>query len=870
MKRLCAAMFIILLSVVVASALFAFTACDFSAPENGSETGNYQNAPEFIGVSVAFAGGAAVAPLGVNPGAASAVAGSGRITFYDGDSQGNNNQGNGQGNSQGEVGDGAGEIIIGSDGAFFAVVNQDVYIIINLRNPENFVILSFTLNGQFFQSFEFERGSTGERLILRKSAGAVPGIFDYTVDEIRYISAEGTFNNVRIAGNQTVEVNVHNTVALPVFDGAPLTFGDALPNITTATVGGTISLDPGQTLRAGTHYYNWTFVPDGTAPYSLANLTGTINLTVERLQVTVEQPVFTGEALVVGDPLPQIQTATEGGTVSLNAGQTLAVGIGYYYWTFIPHDTDNIHWLNTTGRIRLNVAHFQISIGQPALVNEFAVLRYGDGLPDIMAMRSDGVFVGNEELFGITNGIVRLNPGQTLKAGTHYYNWTFTISPLFVPSGAAFINTTGTIRLTVERGFQSFPNEFLFTPFFVSASVNAVTLNDFGNAFEYSMGGMVWQNSTVFTGLNLTVGHHAFFVRLRGTANLYPGDTRTAYVSIITIEAALANPHTILRYGMTTPPQLTGFTSDGAGLPPLSNIRLDAGQPLWVGTHYYTWTFTPPPFGVPISTIFANTTGTIRLTVEKGLQMLMPGMAFFVESVDGNTVTLHDMGARFEYSFDGVVWQDSNVFNVPITVGTLTFYTRLRAVENRYPSNAVTAKLIDGVPDISHILPAFIFTTVEHPVLNPREYRITGLTDVGRMLPDLVIPRFIFGLEVRMITRNAFAGNTVLRSIVIPESVHTIEGSAFRDTVNLSSIIIPSGVGLMGSNVFSGWTSSQSILIAGRTQEPTFWAPDWNGGNAQVIWNFDGGNQGSDQTNVTQNAAVFKKSSPPPAPASRR
>lgn len=90
---------------------------------------------------------------------------------------------------------------------FYAVVNQDAYVYINLNNPDNFEILSFTLNGYKYQSFEFEYGSTGQRLILKRNAGSVTGIMNYTLDEIKYI--DGTeIKDAEIKGNKTVKVNV--------------------------------------------------------------------------------------------------------------------------------------------------------------------------------------------------------------------------------------------------------------------------------------------------------------------------------------------------------------------------------------------------------------------------------------------------------------------------------------------------------------------------------------------------------------------------------------------------------------------------------------------------------------------------------------
>jgi hypothetical protein len=53
----------------------------------------------------------------------------------------------------------------------------------------------------------------------------------------------------------------------------------------------------------------------------------------------------------------------------------------------------------------------------------------------------------------------------------------------------------------------------------------------------------------------------------------------------------------------------------------------------------------------------------------------------------------------------------------------------------------------------------------------------------------------------------------------------------------LTSINIPNSVTSIGINAFADWTSSQIILVQGRSSRPGGWDNDWNGGNAVVLWN---------------------------------
>ena len=54
---------------------------------------------------------------------------------------------------------------------YYAMQNEDIYIHIHLTNPEDFEILSFTLNGIKYTSYMFEPGSNTENLILKYNVG---------------------------------------------------------------------------------------------------------------------------------------------------------------------------------------------------------------------------------------------------------------------------------------------------------------------------------------------------------------------------------------------------------------------------------------------------------------------------------------------------------------------------------------------------------------------------------------------------------------------------------------------------------------------------------------------------------------------------
>ncbi len=107
------------------------------------------------------------------------------------------------------IGDAVGALHVQStEPRYYAKPNEDVYITVHIENPDDFVILSFTLNGQMYSSYMFEQGSDLENLILKVNVGDVEGMVSYTIDAIKYV--DGTkIKDVKIGGERTVEIGVY-------------------------------------------------------------------------------------------------------------------------------------------------------------------------------------------------------------------------------------------------------------------------------------------------------------------------------------------------------------------------------------------------------------------------------------------------------------------------------------------------------------------------------------------------------------------------------------------------------------------------------------------------------------------------------------
>jgi len=87
--------------------------------------------------------------------------------------------------------------------------NEDIYITVKINNPENYEILSFTLNGKKYSSYMFEDGSDMENLVLKVNVGEAVGLLSYTIDAIKYVDGE-KIKDVRMDGERTVKIGIYS------------------------------------------------------------------------------------------------------------------------------------------------------------------------------------------------------------------------------------------------------------------------------------------------------------------------------------------------------------------------------------------------------------------------------------------------------------------------------------------------------------------------------------------------------------------------------------------------------------------------------------------------------------------------------------
>ena len=96
----------------------------------------------------------------------------------------------------------------GADAMYYAMPGEDVYVTIHISNPDDFEILSFTLNGKKYSSYMFEEGSNMENIVIKVNVGDAAGVSEYTIDAIKYVDGS-QIKDVRMDGERTVRIGVY-------------------------------------------------------------------------------------------------------------------------------------------------------------------------------------------------------------------------------------------------------------------------------------------------------------------------------------------------------------------------------------------------------------------------------------------------------------------------------------------------------------------------------------------------------------------------------------------------------------------------------------------------------------------------------------
>lgn len=102
------------------------------------------------------------------------------------------------------------EVITSPGISYYASPGETIMITVLLDNPNDYEILSFTLNGILYQSFEFLKGSNSNKLLILFDTTTQSGIQEVTIDAIKYV--DGTIiRNARFAADKTIDIGITYT-----------------------------------------------------------------------------------------------------------------------------------------------------------------------------------------------------------------------------------------------------------------------------------------------------------------------------------------------------------------------------------------------------------------------------------------------------------------------------------------------------------------------------------------------------------------------------------------------------------------------------------------------------------------------------------
>ena len=102
-----------------------------------------------------------------------------------------------------------------------------------------------------------------------------------------------------------------------------------------------------------------------------------------------------------------------------------------------------------------------------------------------------------------------------------------------------------------------------------------------------------------------------------------------------------------------------------------------------------------------------------------------------------------------------------------------------------------------------------------------------GRNDMGEMIVTgvsgsptaITVPAMVNGLAVMGIGPRAFAGQTQLRRVTLPDTVAVIDVGAFAGCEALQSVSFGKGLTLLDNECFSGCTSLDSVIIPAKVTE---------------------------------------------------
>ena len=366
-----------------------------------------------------------------------------------------------------------------------------------------------------------------------------------------------------------------------------------------------------------------------------------------------------------------------------------------------------------------------------------------------------------------------INDGNTWQNSNVFDNLTpgqqYIVYIRYAETTTQYASDITAVSITLEKLEQSTPSSITET----SKTPTSITMPVIEN-IEYSLNNETWQDSNVFN--DLTPGQtYTVFVRYKETNTQYASDV----ISVeITLDKLTQDPPQNITIESTTPTSITMTNVEGVeyslnsledwqdsnifeGLTPGSTYTVYVRM-AETDTHYASgilpaatmvlgkFTQNQPeltqveettPYSINLTpgstytvyyrlketaTHYASPWNSIEVTLDK---LTLDAPQFTITSYNATSITVTPI-ENAEYSLNGTVWQDSNVFE-NLTPGTMyTIYARYKETATNYQSeynqNSVTLPKETAVMPNIYGFEAVTDTTITIPYSQGVEYSLNG------------------------------------------------------------------------------------------------------------------------------------------------
>lgn len=713
------------------------------------------------------------------------------------------------------IGDAVGALTVeGATERYYTVPNADVYITVHIKNPDQFEILSFTLNGKKYQNNMFEYGSDLENIILKVNVGDVEGVVSYTIDAIKYV--DGTdIKDVQMDGEKTVEIGVYTEKQPTALFSAAMSGFDMM-----------------------------TFTVD---------LSDTMNLFAS-LSGDVEAVLFDGSSIVARKTLAPTgkTTVTYDGLLpgklyeyAVIASYDALDGKGVVRHVIASHAMHTRSYLLfddvTVGTKRVSYTFHWDADATGSAVSAVALYQNGEKLRDVDPAATEITGLSVDTTYTLVATYQREGRDEQISI-------TFTTEKLIVTVNQYLENLDGTYAL-VDTKSEEVAEGTVYTPLlgshvgFTTPTVLPVTVTDSSYTFECRFDRTVYDVTFVDNNGSINTEQLKFGTPLAPTKAptregfTFGGWFENAELTVAADSTVLAKSVTVYAKWLyeAAPTDLTYTVSGGEvtitgllnqGITDLIIPAYIAGQPVTAigNAAFYDKTtlrtVVLPDTVLEISGNAFRSSGLVDITWSENLITIGDG-AFGFTSITTLTVpaSVSTIGANaFEYcaSLGTIIFEDRST---TLSVGMLAFReagtsaaTKRVIVEDladwfniAYNTSGLASNPLVIGADLYHNNDIVSTLTIPEGVTTIRPYLFAGCTS----LTSVTIPA-----DVTSVSESAFAVCSNLQSVTFTAgSEASIGAGAFRGCSKLSSINLPIALKGIASDTFKGCAMLTSIDI---------------------------------------------------------